>query len=187
MYIKQIEKYNPINEQEENDKKIILKYIDKFPNDILLRQNEAMHITSSSMIFNKEKTKVLMIHHNIYRTWSWTGGHVDGDCDLLYVALKEAKEETGLENIKILNSEISSIDILPVWGHYKKSKYVSAHLHLNTSYIFEADDKELLKVNIEETSGVKWIDINKISEFSNEPELIVVYNKLISKALLSNK
>ncbi|WMM23788.1 GNAT family N-acetyltransferase [Tissierella sp. MB52-C2] len=57
---------------------------------------------------NKSLDKVLMIHHNIRNTWAWTGGHVDGDSDFLHVAIKEAKEETGintftaLTNVKIL-------------------------------------------------------------------------------------
>jgi len=37
-----------------------------------------------------------MIHHNIYKTWTWTGGHLDGEVDLLKLALKEANEETGI-------------------------------------------------------------------------------------------
>ena len=49
-------------------------------------------MTSSGLIFNKNLDKILMVHHNIYNTWSWTGGHADGEDDLLKVAIKEAKE-----------------------------------------------------------------------------------------------
>ena len=56
--------------------------------DVLVRDNEIAHITSSGFIVNKLRTKVLMIHHNIYNSWGWTGGHADGDEDLLYVAMK---------------------------------------------------------------------------------------------------
>ena len=77
-----IENYKPYNEQEENDKKIMLKYIDSF-DDVLTRNNEFGHFTASSWVVNKEKTKLLMIYHNIYQSWSWTGGHADGDVDLL--------------------------------------------------------------------------------------------------------
>ena len=54
------------------------------------------HMTASSWIVNEDYTKVLMIYHNIYNSWAWTGGHADGDEDLLHVAVKEAREETGL-------------------------------------------------------------------------------------------
>ena len=87
-----LEKYVPYNEQEEVDRKIMLKYIDDFDN-ILTRQNEYGHFTSSAFVLNKERTKILMIYHKIYNSWAWTGGHSDGDNNLLYVAMKEAKEE----------------------------------------------------------------------------------------------
>src|SRR5699024_1093539 len=95
-YIKAIENYNPINEQEMQDKKVILNYIKHFSNNVLLRDNEIAHITSSGFITNKSLDKVLLVHHNIRNVWSWTGGHADGDDDLLHVAIKEAKEETGI-------------------------------------------------------------------------------------------
>lgn len=174
-------KYKPINEQETNDKKVILDYIDNFYENILTRENQIAHMTSSGLILNKELDKILMIHHNIYNTWTWTGGHADGDDDMLKVALKEANEETGLTNIMPLTEELASIDIIPVYGHVKRGKYVSSHLHLNTSYILIADEKENLIINEEETSDVGWIEISSLKEYSNEPYLIDIYMKLVEK------
>jgi len=94
-FIEDIKNYKPYNEQEEKDKKLVEYYIDNFK-DILTRENELAHLTSSAFILNKDKSKVLMIYHNIYDSWAWTGGHADGEEDLLVVALKEAKEETGI-------------------------------------------------------------------------------------------
>ncbi|MDM8534387.1 NUDIX hydrolase [Clostridiaceae bacterium HSG29] len=181
-YIKQINTYIPSDDQEENDKKIILDYINVFGDNVLTRENEVAHITSSGFILNKALNKTLMIHHNIYKTWAWTGGHADGDSDLLEIAIKEANEETGLKNIIPLNNEISTIDIIPVWGHIKNGKYVSTHLHLNISYILIGDENENLIVNEAETSGIKWINIDEIETHSNEPQLKEIYFKLIEKA-----
>ena len=91
-----------------------------------------------------------MVHHNIYKTWSWTGGHADNDSDLLYVAIKEAKEETGIQNIKPLSKNIFSLDVLPVIGHIKNNKYVSAHLHLSVAYLLEADERDKLFIKSED-------------------------------------
>ena len=96
---------------------------------MLVRENEIAHMTSSGFIVNKDRTKVLMIHHNIYNSWGWTGGHADGDSDLIAVAIKEAKEETGIKNANPITNDICSIDILPVNSHIKKGKYVASHLH----------------------------------------------------------
>lgn len=181
-YKEEILRYQPINEQEACEKRVILEYIDQFEDNILLRDNEFAHLTSSGFVMNKAQDKVLMVHHNIYKTWAWTGGHADGDEDLLHVAIKEAQEETGVKNIEPLIPEIASIDILPVWGHVKKGQYVATHMHLSVAYILIADEEEELIINEKENSGVKWIDIEKLESHCNEPEILIVYHKLITQA-----
>ena len=173
-----IENYKPYNEQEENDKKIMLKYIDSF-DDVLTRNNEFGHFTSSSWVVNKEKTKLLMIYHNIYQSWSWTGGHADGDVDLLGTAVRELKEETGVKNVKILNNDIFSLEIICVNGHVKRGKYVSSHVHLNLTFLLEVDENEVLKIKKDENSGVKWINIEDLSKFVSEEWMMEkIYKKL---------
>ena len=97
----QIENYKPYNEQEENDKEMIIECINTFE-DVLTRENKICHFTASNWIVNKERTKVLMIYHNIYKSWAWTGGHADGDSNLLHVALKEDRIKK-FKNIKQWN------------------------------------------------------------------------------------
>jgi 8-oxo-dGTP pyrophosphatase MutT (NUDIX family) len=181
-YIKLIETYNPANAQEEQDKKIILNYIKHFENNVLLRDNEIAHITSSGFIMNKTLDKALLVHHNIRNVWSWTGGHADGDEDLLHVSLKEAKEETGIIDIHPLTDSIASIDILPVFGHIKNSKYVNAHLHLSIAYILIADEKNEVHICSEENSGVEWFHIDKFTQKYFDEGDVYLYNKLISFA-----
>jgi len=179
-WIDRIKRYNPYNEQEKKDKEIILYCIDIF-DDILSRNNEIVHITSSAFVVNKTKDKVLVVHHNIYNSWSWTGGHADGEEDLLAVAMKELTEETGVKSIHPITSEIFSLDILPVLGHIKRGKYVSAHLHLSVAFVVEVDENELLIVKKDENSGVKWIPSDEMITCTNEPHMQMVYKKLISK------
>lgn len=179
-WIEIIRKYVPYNEQEEKDKEIMLQCINKF-DDILTRENKILHITSSAFIVNKSKDKVLMVYHNIYNSWSWVGGHADGEKDLLVVAIKEAREETGVKNIMPIVSDIFSLEVLPVLGHVKREEYVSAHLHLSVSYLFEGDENEVLTIKPDENSGVKWISIDEVNTYSNEPHMQKIYEKLISK------
>jgi 8-oxo-dGTP pyrophosphatase MutT (NUDIX family) len=181
-YIKSIETYNPVNAQEEQDKKVILDYIRHFENNVLLRDNEIAHITSSGFIMNKTLDKALLVHHNIRNVWSWTGGHADGDGDLLYVSLKEAKEETGIIDIHPLTNSIASIDILPVFGHIKNSKYVNVHLHLSIAYILIANENNKVRICSEENSGVEWFPINRFTPEYFDRGDVYLYNKLISFA-----
>ncbi len=180
-YVDQIENYIPYNEQEAKDKALALQYIKLFPN-ILDRECEIAHITASSWITNKDHTKILMVFHNIYKSWSWTGGHADKDNDLLHVAIKEAKEETGLTNITPLSNDIFSIENLCVNGHIKRGKYISSHLHINVSYLLEADEFEPLKIKIDENSCVKWFTLDDALTAPNEEWMIKnIYQKLNDK------
>ncbi len=176
----QIEKYIPYNEQERSDKELILEYIDTFK-DVLTRKNKMCHFTASNWIVNKERTKVLMIYHNIYKSWCWTGGHADGDSNLSHVAIKEAHEETGLNNIKLLGDGIFGIQIITVESHIKNRNFISSHLHLDCCYLLEADEKETLKIKKDENSDIRWIDINKVMEITNENKMKPIYNKLNEK------
>lgn len=181
-YIKTIESYHPVNEQEVQDKKVIFNYIAQFRDNVLLRDNEIAHITSSGFIMNKTLDKVLLVHHNIRNVWSWTGGHADGDEDLLYVSLKEATEETGIISIHPLIDKIASIDILPVFGHIKKSNYVNAHLHLSIAYVLIADENSEVQICSDENSGVEWFSVDKFTNEYFDKSDVYLYNKLITFA-----
>ena len=165
--IKIIQKYEPWNEEEKKDQKIFLKYLRQFP-DILTRENEFAHVTSSSWIVNQDRTKVLMVYHNIYDSWSWLGGHADGNQNLLEVAVREVREESGIREVHPVSKEIYSVEILTVDGHWKRGKYVSSHLHLNVTYLLEADDRQALAVKPDENSGVQWFPLEKAPEASSE-------------------
>ncbi len=183
-FFESVKSYTPYNEQEEKDKEVFL-YCTKVFDDVLTRNNEVAHITSSAFVVNRAKDKVLMIHHNIYNSWSWIGGHADGEEDLLAVAMKELREETGVINSHPITLDIFSLDILTVLGHTKRGKYVSPHLHLSVAYLIEADDNDLLIVKEDENSGVQWIPLEEINVYSTELHMHKVYRKLISKILLS--
>lgn len=176
-----LEKYIPYNEQEEKDKQTILKYMDSF-DDVLTRNNEFGHFTASSWVVNKERTKVLMIYHNIYKSWAWTGGHADGESDLLSTAIRELKEETSVENVKVVKDDIFSLEIICVNGHVKRGKYISSHVHLNLTYLLEVDENEMLKIKADENSGVKWINIEDLEKNVTEKWVMEnVYKKLLKK------
>jgi hypothetical protein len=67
-----LKNYVPYNEQEEKDIMQIIKAEEVFK-DILTRNNEFFHLTSSAFIINKDHTKVLSTYHNIYKSWTWVG------------------------------------------------------------------------------------------------------------------
>ena len=179
--LKSIKEYKPFNEQEEMDKTLILNWIENNEN-AFLRENAVAHITASAWVVNKDRSKVLMVYHNIYNSWSWLGGHADGETDLLSVAVREVKEEAGISNVRPVSDEIFSLESLTVDGHVKKGKYVSSHLHLNVTYLLEADSEESVSIKEDENSGVVWFSPEEALKKSTEPWFVEhVYGKLVEK------
>ena len=177
--IEQIINYKPVNEQEEKDKRVMLDYMQKNA-DCLTRKNEVAHFTTSIWTVNKERTKTLMVYHNIYDSWSWIGGHADGEEDLSSVALRELKEETGVERASLVSKDIFSLEILTVDGHEKKGKYVPSHLHFNITYLAEADENQKLLINEDENKGVKWFTLEEALKASSEPWMVErIYKKFL--------
>ena len=179
--IEEIKKYRPCNAQEQRDQTLILDFLEK-NGDAFLRSNLLAHMTASSWIVNPERTKTLMVYHNLYDSWSWTGGHADGETDLLSVALREAREETGIEHVRPLSPEIFSLEVLTVDGHEKRGEYVPSHLHMNVTYLLEAEESDTLRICKEENSGVAWFTLEEALKASTEPWFVErIYKKLNGK------
>ena len=172
--------YSPCNEQEARDRQVMLYAIDHLE-DTLTRDNPIAHFTASSWIVNQARDRVLMAWHNIYKSWAWTGGHADGDSDLLAVALREAREETGIARISPVLPSIYAIEVLPVSSHVKRGQLVAAHLHLNVTYLMEADDAQPLRPKPDENSAVDWLPLDTAAENKEEPFMAVIYKKLNEK------
>lgn len=184
---KQIEEYQPFNEQEEKDKDEILRQMCA-PESILTRDNQNAHFTVSAWIVNKDRRRVLMAYHNIYQSWAWLGGHADGNADLKQVILKEIEEESGLMDVQFVSDDIFSLEILTVEGHEKKGKYVSSHLHLNVTYLLEADTEAPIRIKEDENSQVGWILVDEISKKSTEKWFVDrIYSKLCEKVRTDDK
>jgi 8-oxo-dGTP pyrophosphatase MutT (NUDIX family) len=176
----QIVNFKPFNEQEERDKEYCLKFIESF-DDVLTRENVFGHFTASAFVVNKERTKLLLVYHNIFGGYIFPGGHMDGETDFLSVARREVLEETGV-NVELTNDEIFLVWVGPVKGHIKRGKYVSAHTHLDLAYLFEADDKKELKIKPDENSQVGWFTLDGAIEASKEEWFKEhIYSKLNEK------
>ena len=176
MIREQIQRYIPKNEQEKTDQTAILRFMDANP-DCLFRTNLVGHLTSSAIVVNEAMDKILFAFHNIYQSWSWVGGHNDGDPDCLQVALRETREETGVKNLRPWSEDIFMIDIIYVRNHIKRGQYVPDHLHLNVTYLLVADDRDDLLVKPDENSGVRWFPIDEVLKHVNEDRMVPVYQK----------
>lgn len=179
-----LEQYRPWNEQEERDQAELLRRLQS-GEDLYTRNNAAGHLTASAWVVSPDRRQVLMAHHNLYNAWSWLGGHADGDRDLLAVALREVREESGLETVRPVSPDIYSLEILTVDGHEKRGIYVSSHLHLNVTYLLEADPAAPVRRKPDENSAVAWFGLEDAVAASSEPWMRErIYQKLNHKLAL---
>ena len=179
--LQDIRNYKPVNEQEALDQAVMLQYMTRCE-DYLERSNSIAHFTTSIWTVNQERTKTLMVYHNIYDSWSWIGGHADGEEDLPAVALRELREETGVRNASLASREIFSLETLTVEGHEKRGGYVPSHLHLNVTYLAVADESEALTVNETENQAVAWWSFEDALRVPREAWFVErIYPKLIQK------
>ena len=179
--IGKIEAFRPGCEQEERDKELMLRFLREHE-DAYLRSNTLAHMTASGWIISPDRRHVAMVYHNIYHSWSWTGGHADGEHDLLAVALREAQEETGIRRIHPVTEDIFSLECLAVAGHEKHGAYVASHLHLNVTYLLQSEE-ETLREKPDENSDAGWFTPAEALAASTEPWMAErVYRKLILRA-----
>ncbi len=180
-FIKQIEDYVPFNEEEARDCELMLACLATEQN-LFTRENKLVHFSASGWVVNPARTKILLAYHNIYQSWTWLGGHADGETDLLRVALREVREESGVSHVKPVSEGIFSLESLTVDGHIKRGAYVSSHIHLNLTYLLEASEDDLLRVKADENSGVAWYPIEDALKVPDEPWMVEhVFRKLNQK------
>ena len=173
--------YRPWNEQERMDREELLRRL-RSGEALYTRDNRAAHLTASAWVVSPDRRQVLMAYHNLYDSWAWLGGHADGERDLLAVALREVREESGLAAVRPVSPDIYSLEILTVDGHIKRGEYVSSHLHLNLTYLFEADPNAPIHHKPDENKAVAWFDTGEVLKKSTEPWFCQrIYSKLMDK------
>ena len=181
--LEQLEQYRPFNEQEARDREELLRRMCS-GEDLYTRDNSAAHFTASAWVVSPGRDQVLMAYHNLYDSWAWLGGHADGERDLLSVAMREVREESGLVQLRPVFRDIYSLEILTVNGHEKHGRYVSSHLHLNVTYLLEADPALPVRCKPDENSRVAWFALEEAVAASSEPWFQQrIYKKLNAKLL----
>lgn len=185
----ELQAYEPFNEQEAHDRELLLSHLvaaERAGSEALERlwgRGDPAHMTASAWVVSPDRSKVLMAYHNIYQSWSWLGGHADGECDLRAVALREVREESGLASAHLASPDILSVEVLCVDGHEKRGVYVSSHLHLNVTYLVEADPAETPRAKPDENSRVAWMTPEEALAASTEPWFVErIYRKLVTKS-----
>ncbi len=172
-----ISAYEAVSEQEQSDRQVMLDFITAF-DDVTTRKNRFGHFSASPWIINEDASKVLMAYHRIYDSWSWCGGHLDGDFDPLETAIREGKEETGLTLLPLSEKPLA-LDVLPVPPHVRRGVFVSSHIHLNITYLCMGKESDALTIKPDENSDVRWFKVTEVLNAVREEDMKPVYDKLM--------
>lgn len=153
---------------DENEAKMLAETIEfvQKNEDCFRRELAIGHVTGSAWILDKSHQFVLLTHHRKLDKWFQPGGHCDGDNDVLNVAMKEAIEETGLTDIKVLSSNIFDVDVHLI----PKRKGVAEHFHYDIRFLFEAD-KEIPLIISDESNDLAWVEIAKVAELNDSESI----------------
>jgi 8-oxo-dGTP pyrophosphatase MutT (NUDIX family) len=154
-----LENYDGATEEEKSFRGLFLDLL--LHPDAFQRDHLPGHITGSAWIVDSSKTFVLLTHHAKLNKWLQPGGHADGDENILNVALREATEETGLTDFKLLDDGIFDIDIHTIPAR----KEFPAHLHYDVRFLLQADKQKSL-VSTVESHALAWVAFDQLASLS---------------------
>lgn len=127
------------------------------------KTNPGRHITASAWIVNPGRTKVLLTHHAKLGIWVQLGGHTDEGEDWTEAALREAREESGLSGLRLVETGLFDLDIHPIPARAGQA----AHDHYDLRFLVEADDTVPLTVS-DESHDLAWVDLDRLEAYTTE-------------------
>jgi len=153
----------------------MLKFLDE-ETGYFLRNNYNGHFTGSAWIISPDKSNILMTHHKKLGKWIQLGGHADGESDLLKVALREATEESGIQQFKVLSEEIFDLDIHGIPQNNSELE----HLHYDVRFLIEADPTGEAVIISDESHDVTWTPLADVVKLNPE----VSIQRMIKKTII---
>ena len=162
----QLESYRPETEDQSKMRDRVLDFLDEHPTDAHQRTCLEGHLTASALVFDARCERVLLTHHRKLGRWLQLGGHCDGDANLPAVALREATEESGLENLVVV-PEIIDVDIHPIPARPREP----GHLHLDSRYFVIARGETTPRAN-HESNELRWFGISEARDVVSDESLL---------------
>ena len=135
------------------------------------------HLTGSAWIIDAARTRTLLTHHRKLDKWLQLGGHADGELDLLAVALREAREESGLARLRPIGTGLFDVD--RHWIPPRRGE--AGHWHYDLRFLIEADPDEPLVVT-DESHDLAWIEISRMADYNPEESMMRMARKTRTQA-----
>lgn len=171
-FLKSLKQYQCPSEEGRFYKDRFLKLLES--PDAFERTHLPGHITGSAFIVSEDFSHTLLVHHAKLNRWLQPGGHADGDTNVTRVALREAKEETGLSNLTLVATEIFDLDIHTI----PERKDFPQHDHYDVRYLFTGSMQDKITVS-EESHDVKWVALDELERYNGENSVLRLKEKAL--------
>jgi 8-oxo-dGTP pyrophosphatase MutT (NUDIX family) len=156
------------DEAEVRDVRRVLEFVARHPDPFDRRISEG-HLTGSAFVVARSGARILLLHHRKLDRWLQPGGHADqGETSGEAVALREAREETGLEALHLHPTAPRPLDVDVHQIPARPGE--PAHLHLDLRYLVVAEDAVLVRAE-EEAADLKWFGWNELDALGLDPGL----------------
>ena len=153
--------YRPFDEREREMRDRLVAFLEVHGRRAFDRHLVPGHITASAWIVDPERAQTVLLHHRKLDRWLQLGGHVEGDPDVRRSALREAREESGLRALRLIDEAIYDIDVHRIPARAAEP----AHDHYDVRFALEADPREPLVRNAE-SHDVRWIALSDLESYA---------------------
>jgi len=120
-------------------------------------------------VFIVYKNKVLLRQHDKYKIWLGVGGHIELDEDPNQAALREVKEEVGL-NIALANKLRLQKNIAKNYKELIAPRFLNRHRinktheHVTLVYFATAKTDKVVTNSLDKSTRWKWLTINELNK-----------------------
>lgn len=169
-----LDQHQPADAHEARMLEDIKQFVRRYDN-FHSRQQLAGHLTGSAWVVSEDRSHSLLTYHGKFDCWVQLGGHVEDDADMLSAAWREAREESGLETVAPLSTQIFDVDVHSIPANPKEP----AHFHYDIRFLFAAD-RNLPLVVSNESKDLAWVEIEKIAELTGEESVLRMVRKTLA-------
>lgn len=143
--------------------------------DCLLRGCVPGHITASAWILSADGQQCLLTHHRKLDRWLQLGGHVDGERHVERSALREAREESGMQQFDLLapDGELLplDLDVHPIPARGSGPALEPEHLHWDVRFLLRAQEGQRLVLSAE-SKALRWVAVNAVGALTEEDSVL---------------
>ncbi len=130
------------------------------------------HVTASCWLLSLDRKKVLLTQHKKLNKWLQLGGHCDGESNTALAAIKEAKEESGIEKIALIKPDFFDIDIHSI----PERKGEPAHFHYDLRYVLGVQNSNEYSLS-DESHSLQWVAFEELENYTQEESVLRLNRK----------